>query len=125
MAMYEAKNKGKNGSSLYTKELYKKMERKARIEKDLPIALVNKEFYLVYQPQIDTTTNKIIGAEALIRWKHPLLGDISPCEFIPILSVNSSVTYFGLTCTSFNICEMYTFFCYAWNVWPYFISCMR
>ena len=46
------------------------MERKARIEKDLPIALVNKEFYLVYQPQIDTTTNKIIGAEALIRWKH-------------------------------------------------------
>ena len=39
------------------------MERKARIEKDLPIALVNKEFHLVYQPQIDTTTNKIIGAE--------------------------------------------------------------
>ena len=60
------------------------MERKARIEKDLPIALVNKEFHLVYQPQIDTTTNKIIGAEALIRWKHPLLGDISPCEFIQL-----------------------------------------
>ncbi|QWG47522.1 EAL domain-containing protein [Bacillus mycoides] len=95
MAMYEAKNKGKNRSSLYTKELYKKMERKARIEKDLPLALVNNEFYLVYQPQIDTTTNKIIGAEALIRWKHPLLGDISPCEFIPIVEETPQVIPLG------------------------------
>ncbi|MGG5741018.1 putative bifunctional diguanylate cyclase/phosphodiesterase [Bacillus cereus group sp. IBL03679] len=95
MAMYEAKNKGKNRSSLYTKELYKKMERKARIEKDLPLALVNNEFYLVYQPQIDTTTNKIIGAEALIRWKHPLLGDISPCEFIPIVEETPQVVPLG------------------------------
>ncbi|WP_242310800.1 bifunctional diguanylate cyclase/phosphodiesterase [Bacillus cereus group sp. BfR-BA-01331] len=95
MAMYEAKNKGKNRSSLYTKELYKKMERKARIEKDLPLALVNNEFYLVYQPQIDTTANKIIGAEALIRWKHPLLGDISPCEFIPIVEETPQVIPLG------------------------------
>ncbi len=95
MAMYEAKNKGKNRSSLYTKELYKKMERKARIEKDLPLALVNNEFYLVYQSQIDTTTNKIIGAEALIRWKHPLLGDISPCEFIPIVEETPQVVPLG------------------------------
>ncbi|ABY46245.1 MULTISPECIES: EAL domain-containing protein [Bacillus cereus group] len=95
MAMYETKNKGKNGSSLYTKELYKKMERKARIEKDLPLALVNKEFFLVYQPQVDITTNKIIGAEALIRWKHPLLGEISPCEFIPIVEETPQVIPLG------------------------------
>ena len=61
----------------------------------MPIALVNKEFYLVYQPQIDTTTNKIIGAEALIRWKHPLLGDISPCEFIPIVEETPQVVPLG------------------------------
>ncbi len=60
------------------------MEQKLELKKILPLALVNEEFYLVYQPQIDITTKKIIGAEALIRWKHPLLGDISPCEFIPI-----------------------------------------
>ncbi|MED1556601.1 putative bifunctional diguanylate cyclase/phosphodiesterase [Bacillus paramycoides] len=95
MAMYEAKNKGKNGSSLYTKELYKKMERKARIEKDLPLALVNKEFFLVYQPQVDITTNKVIGAEALIRWKHPLLGEISPCEFVPIVEETPQVIPLG------------------------------
>ncbi|MGR3776145.1 putative bifunctional diguanylate cyclase/phosphodiesterase [Bacillus paramycoides] len=95
MAMYEAKNKGKNGSSIYTKELYKKMERKARIEKDLPLALANKEFFLVYQPQIDITTNKVIGAEALIRWKHPLLGEISPCEFVPIVEETPQVIPLG------------------------------
>ncbi|MGE7938710.1 putative bifunctional diguanylate cyclase/phosphodiesterase [Bacillus paramycoides] len=95
MAMYEAKNKGKNGSSLYTKELYKKMERKARIEKDLPLALANKEFFLVYQPQVDITTNKVIGAEALIRWKHPLLGEISPCEFVPIVEETPQVIPLG------------------------------
>ncbi|WP_025147052.1 EAL domain-containing protein [Bacillus sp. H1a] len=95
MAMYEAKNKGKNGSSLYTKELYKKMERKARIEKDLPLALVNKAFFLVYQPQVDITTNKVIGAEALIRWKHPLLGEISPCEFVPIVEETPQVIPLG------------------------------
>ncbi|MFJ8355639.1 putative bifunctional diguanylate cyclase/phosphodiesterase [Bacillus paramycoides] len=95
MAMYEAKNKGKNGSSLYTKELYKKMERKARIEKDLPLALANKEFLLVYQPQVDITTNKVIGAEALIRWKHPLLGEISPCEFVPIVEETPQVIPLG------------------------------
>ncbi|WP_410984967.1 putative bifunctional diguanylate cyclase/phosphodiesterase [Bacillus cereus] len=84
MAMYETKHKGKNGSSFYTKELYEKMERRARIEKDLPLALTNHEFFIVYQPQIDVVTKKIIGAEALIRWQHPELGMISPCEFIPI-----------------------------------------
>ncbi len=84
MAMYETKHKGKNGSSFYTKELYEKMERRARIEKDLPLALANHEFSIVYQPQIDIVTKKIIGAEALIRWQHPELGMISPCEFIPI-----------------------------------------
>ncbi|HEK9101009.1 EAL domain-containing protein [Bacillus pfraonensis] len=84
MAMYETKHKGKNGSSFYTKELYEKMERRARIEKDLPLALANHEFSIVYQPQIDVVTKKIIGAEALIRWQHPELGMISPYEFIPI-----------------------------------------
>ncbi|KFN03574.1 GGDEF domain-containing protein [Bacillus clarus] len=95
MAMYETKNKGKNGSSIYTKELYKKMERQARIEKDFPLALVNNEFFIVYQPQVDISTKKIIGAEALIRWNHPLLGNISPCEFIPIVEETPQVIPLG------------------------------
>ncbi|AWC30585.1 putative bifunctional diguanylate cyclase/phosphodiesterase [Bacillus cytotoxicus] len=95
MAMYETKNKGKNGSSIYTQELYEKMERKSRIEKDFPLALANNQFFISYQPQVDIRTKKIVGAEALIRWNHPILGNISPCEFIPIVEETPQIIPLG------------------------------
>lgn len=95
MAMYETKNKGKNGISIYTPKLYEKMERRFKLEKDLPLALIKEEFFIVYQPQIDITTKKIIGAEALIRWEHPELGIISPCEFIPIAEETTQMIPLG------------------------------
>ncbi|WP_162297894.1 EAL domain-containing protein [Halalkalibacillus sediminis] len=55
-----------------------------QIENDLRNAIENNEFYLEYQPIIDVYTQKAVGAEALIRWKHPVWGKISPGEFIPI-----------------------------------------
>ena len=69
MAMYEAKI-GAKTVALYTRKNCTKMERKARIEKDLPLALVNKEFYLVYQPQIDITTKRSLAL------KHYYVGNI-------------------------------------------------
>ena len=54
------------------------------LENELRKALEKEEFVLFYQPQVDITTGKMIGVEALIRWKHPKMGMISPMEFIPL-----------------------------------------
>ncbi|ACK92438.1 TPA: EAL domain-containing protein [Bacillus cereus] len=84
VAMYDAKAKELNSVSIYDDVIAKKIERRLRLEKDLPNAIQNEELFLLYQPQVDSKSNKIIGAEALIRWNHPELGVISPYEFIPI-----------------------------------------
>ncbi len=84
VAMYDAKEKELNSVSIYDDVIAKKIERRLRLEKDLPSAIQNEELFLLYQPQVDSESNKIIGAEALIRWNHPELGVISPYEFIPI-----------------------------------------
>ncbi len=61
-----------------TRHYQKKITRRLRLEQDLPNALENNELFLLYQPQIDSKTGIVIGAEALIRWQHPELGLISP-----------------------------------------------
>lgn len=84
VAMYEAKEQGKNGYSFYTAQMNEEPSRKLLLEKDLHVAIEHNELSLHYQPQIDTKTQGITGAEALLRWNHPILGMISPAEFIPI-----------------------------------------
>uniref|UniRef100_UPI002D76EE8A sensor domain-containing protein n=2 Tax=Bacillaceae TaxID=186817 RepID=UPI002D76EE8A len=84
VAMYDAKAKELNSVSIYDDVIANKIERRLRLEKDLPNAIQNEELFLLYQPQVDSESNDIIGAEALIRWNHPELGIISPYEFIPI-----------------------------------------
>jgi diguanylate cyclase (GGDEF)-like protein/PAS domain S-box-containing protein len=83
-AMYRVKEEGKNGYLLYTPEINEIAAKKFMLEKNLKHALKQNELLLYYQPQIDVGSNKIVGAEALVRWKHPELGLISPCEFIPL-----------------------------------------
>jgi diguanylate cyclase (GGDEF) domain len=84
IAMYNAKNKGKNQCLLFNEEMSIERTTKLEIIEDLKNAIENNEFKLFYQPKVDIITNKIIGVEALIRWFHPKKGIISPSEFIPI-----------------------------------------
>ena len=84
MAMYAAKNEGKNRFKYCTEEMTQKMHNLVEIELNIRQALVNREFVLHFQPQVDLATKKIIGLEALIRWNHPLRGIILPGNFIPI-----------------------------------------
>ncbi|MBH5318669.1 EAL domain-containing protein [Paenibacillus sp. GSMTC-2017] len=83
-AMYYAKNQGKNQYCSYNEELNQKLVRRMEIEKGLRTALMLGQLSNYYQPKWNAETNQPIGFEALLRWKHPQLGSITPDEFIPI-----------------------------------------
>lgn len=83
IAMYQAKANGRNNFQYFDEVLNKQVMSQIILEKHLLAGLHNKEFFLVYQPQYDLLTNQIIGIEALIRWKNPVLGLIKPDAFIP------------------------------------------
>lgn len=84
MALNSAKSDGKNKYRHYSDALNKENKRQYNIEKQLQNALANDEFHMVYQPQIESATGKLLGFESLIRWENPELGSISPMKFIPI-----------------------------------------
>jgi len=81
-AMYKAKSEGRNRWWFYSSEMTQVIERRMQLDNDLRKALLNNEFEAYYQPFIDAKENKIIGAEAFIRWNHPHKGMISPDDFI-------------------------------------------
>ena len=84
MALYRAKEQGRNNVQRYIPELNEKAVHRLELDNDLRRALENDEFFLCYQPQIDLGSQRIVGMETLIRWRHPQRGLISPAEFIPI-----------------------------------------
>lgn len=83
IAMYHAKNSGKNTVVIHNEALNKRVIQKNKIERAIPNGLANNEFFLVYQPKISLVNKKIIGCEALIRWNHPKEGVLIPADFIP------------------------------------------
>ena len=84
VAMYQAKENGRNNYRFYRKEMNALAIERQSIEADLRLALVRKEFLLHYQPKISLETGEITGVEALIRWEHPDRGLVPPAQFIPI-----------------------------------------
>ncbi len=85
LAMYHAKDRGKNCFQYYKKELNIKTYQRLEFENDVRKAIANEEFELYFQPQINMGNGKIIGAEALTRWTHEQRGNVSPGEFIPVI----------------------------------------
>jgi len=83
-AMYQAKERGRNNYQFYTKKLTEAAFERLMMEMELRKALAADEFSVVYQPQVDMKEGRFIGCEALIRWTHPKMGQISPDKFIPI-----------------------------------------
>ena len=83
-AMYKAKDEGRNNFQFYSTEMTKTALAKITLEANLRNALENEEFVVYYQAQVDASSNKLIGMEALVRWENPELGLIPPDEFIPL-----------------------------------------
>lgn len=83
-AMYHAKSHGKNKFQLFSEEMHHKSSTRLTLEGELRDALEQGQFELCYQPQVSLTNQRLIGAEALIRWNHPQKGVMLPTEFIPM-----------------------------------------
>ncbi len=83
IAMYRVKNTGKDGYQFFSHDMGNTTQR-LQLEQDLRRALEQEEFAILYQPQVEIASGRIVGVEALVRWDHPELGRLNPAEFIPI-----------------------------------------
>jgi diguanylate cyclase (GGDEF)-like protein len=84
LAMYEAKSAGRNAVAVFEKDMHARTVRRLELETELRDALEADEFEVYYQPVIHTVTGAIVGAEALLRWRHPRRGLLAPDQFLAV-----------------------------------------
>lgn len=94
-AMYRAKESGRNGYQFFASEMNVAAIERLTLENSLRQGIERGEFVLHYQPQIDLASGRIVGAEALVRWRHPQLGLVPPGKFIPVAEVSGLIVMIG------------------------------
>jgi len=95
IAMYRAKELGRNNYQTYTKHMSLHVHRRVALENELRRALERGQMYVLYQPQIDLRTGELAGVEALARWRHPTLGNVPPATFIAIAEESGMIDTIG------------------------------
>jgi diguanylate cyclase (GGDEF)-like protein len=96
VALYRAKAEGRNTARFFNKHLKEEESLRLRLARDLEQAVSADELHLVFQPIADTASMEIVGYEALLRWRHPSLGEVSPELFIPIAESSGLIKPIGL-----------------------------
>jgi len=94
-AMYHAKEQGRNTFSYFTNAMNLEVSRRFALEEQMHGALDRGEFEVLFQPQVDVISGRILGAEALLRWHNPSLGNVTPDEFIPIAEQTGVIVPLG------------------------------
>ncbi|MDB6442337.1 EAL domain-containing protein [Pseudomonas sp. 21TX0197] len=94
-AMYRSKAKGRNRVESYTRDLTAQASERVALEHELRRAIERSELSLSFQPKISLADNRLVGAEALIRWTHPTFGDVPPEHFIPLAEENGMILQIG------------------------------
>lgn len=110
LAMYTAKRQPVPAYHFYTGAMRDQANRRLALERSLKHALEAHELFLLYQPQAELQSGKIVGVEALLRWQHPEFGLVSPAEFVPIAEENGAILQIG-TWVVEEVCRQLT----EWN----------
>lgn len=95
LALYEAKGQGKNRYLVFDEKMRSDQLTRRAVEDELTHALSRRELDVVYQPIIDLRTDTVVGCEALVRWEHPTLGEMSPADFIPMAEKSGLINAIG------------------------------
>lgn len=95
MAMYRSKKSGKDCYHFYSADLNEDVSKKLAVETQLRYALDREQITLHYQPKVDLATGRLAGVEALMRWKHPVLGNVPPSMFIPLAEETGMIHSLG------------------------------
>jgi diguanylate cyclase (GGDEF)-like protein len=96
IAMYQAKEQGRNRFKFFTPSMHEEILRYHQLESDLKNALAEQQFYLLYQPQVSLADGRVHAVEALLRWNHPTRGTLGPDEFIPVAEESGQIVPMGL-----------------------------
>lgn len=94
-AMYQAKSQGRNTYRFFSYEMNRKATERLLLEANIEKALEEEQFFLLYQPQLDLHSGRIVGVEALVRWDHPQFGVLAPDRFIPVAEQSELIHRLG------------------------------
>jgi len=95
MALYRAKNEGRNRACIYDIDMDTDLLKRKLVENDLRLAIQRDELQIAYQPIVNNSAERVVGVEALCRWIHPTRGEIQPSEFIPIAENSGLIVPLG------------------------------
>ena len=95
LALYRAKEDGRNAYRFFNERMNTEIQRRMALGQELHEALERDQLYLEYQPQVDLSSRRLVGVEALLRWRHPERGIVAPLEFVPIAESNGLILPIG------------------------------